>query len=178
VNEGQVVGPGTPVFQTNGAGDGSWILRVAVSDGQWAGLTAGDSAVVTTDLPDLKPIKGTVSKKSEGVDPLTGTFTIDIKPSFSLNRSVASGMFGKATITPSRGRKLWVIPYDALLDADGSTGYVFVTRDKHKALLIHVSISGITRDNVFIDGGLEGFNTLIISGSAYLADQSPVKIFQ
>lgn len=177
VNEGQVVGPGIPVFQTNGAGDGKWILRVSVSDGQWSSLVVGDSAVITSDLPDLKKVRGIVNKKSEGIDPVTGTFTIDIKPSVSLNRSVASGMFGKVMITPSHGRKLWIIPYDALLDGDGNKGYVFVTRDMHKAIRINVSIAGITRDDVLIDSGLEGCNTLIVSGSAYLADQSLIKIF-
>jgi len=68
VNEGQVVSPGMPVFQTNGAADGNWILRVAVSDGQWSNLETGDSAVITSDLPQLKSVRGYVTKKSEGVD--------------------------------------------------------------------------------------------------------------
>jgi RND family efflux transporter MFP subunit len=178
VNEGQVVGPGTPVFQTNGAGDGNWILRVVVSDGQWSSLAPGDSAVITSDLPDMKPMKGTLTQKSEGVDPVTGTFTIDIKPIVSLNNRVASGMFGKATITPSSGRKMWVIPYDALLDGDGSSGYVFVTSDRETATKVKVSVAGITRNNVLIDGGLEQYSTLIISGSAYLSDQSRITIIR
>jgi len=176
VNEGQVVSPGTPVFQTNGAGDGNWILRVAVSDGQWSNLSTGDSAIITSDLPDMKSVRGSVTKKSEGVDPVTGTFTIDIKPRVSLSRSVASGMFGKVKITPSHGRKLWIIPYDALLDGDGSKGYVFVTHDRRKAIRTNVSIAGITRNNMLIDGGLEGCNSLIVSGSAYLSDNSLINI--
>jgi RND family efflux transporter MFP subunit len=176
VNDGQVVGPGTPVFQTNGAGDGNWILRVAVSDGQWNNLETGDSAVITTDLPDLGELGALVSRKSEGVDPVTGTFTIDIKPNRNLIQKVASGMFGKVTITPAHGRKLWSIPYDALLDGDGNKGYVFVTCDRRKATRIKVSIAGITRDKVLIDKGFEKCNTLIISGNAYLSDQSLITI--
>lgn len=178
VNEGQVVGPGSPVFQTNGAGDGNWILRVAVSDGQWSSLEKGDSASITSDLPGLKSISGFVSKKSEGVDPVTGTFTIDIKPVRSLSHSVASGMFGKVTITPSHGRKMWLIPYDALLDGDGSKGYVFVTCDMIRAKKIKVSVAGISRDHVLIDGGLEDCSTVIVSGSAYLTDNSLIRITQ
>ncbi len=176
VNEGQVVGPGTPVFQTNGAGNGNWILRVAVSDGQWSSLAIGDPAVISTDLPEMRSAGAFVMHKSEGVDPVSGTFTIDLKPSTSLGRFVASGMFGKAVITPARGRKCWLIPYDALLDGDGNKGYVFVTSDGHKASRVKVSIAGITRDHVMIDGGLEGCNTLIVTGSAYLTDQSPITV--
>jgi RND family efflux transporter MFP subunit len=176
VNEGQVVGAGSPVFQTNGAGDGNWILRVAVSDGQWSSISIGDSALVTSDLPAARRIRGTVSRKSEGVDPVSGTFTVDIRPSVSLGRVVASGMFGKATITPSNGVKVWAVPYDALLDADGNTGFVFVTGNGETVEKIKVSIAAVNRDRVLIDGGLEGRTNLIISGNAYLSDQSRIKI--
>ena len=176
VNEGQVVGAGAPVFQTNGAGKGNWILRVAVGDGQWSSLDIGDSAVISSDLPGLKTARGTVLHKSEGVDPLSGTFTIDIRPVVNPGRLVASGMFGKAAITPARGRQCWKIPYDALLDGNGCQGFVFVTCDGKKATRVRVSIAGITRDNVLIDSGLEECSTLIVSGSAYLTDQSPVTI--
>jgi RND family efflux transporter MFP subunit len=176
VNEGQVVGPGTPVFQTNGAGDGDWTLRVAVSDGQWSSLANGDSAVITSDLPGIQAVKGKVLKKSEGVDPVTGTFTIDIKPAMILSHKVASGMFGRATIHPGKGQDLYAIPYDALLDGDGSNGCVFVTCDRHTARKIRVTVASINRDHVLIDGDFGGCNTLIVSGSAYLADQSPISI--
>ncbi|MEI6898701.1 MAG: efflux RND transporter periplasmic adaptor subunit [Bacteroidota bacterium] len=176
VNEGQVVGPGTPVFQTNGAGKGDWILRVAVSDGQWSLLERGDLAVISTDLPGLGSINAMVSKKSEGVDPVSGTFTIEITPLITVAQKIASGMFGKVTIKPAKGSSCWTIPYDALLDGDGTTGYVFVTCDGKKAQRKKVSIAGITRDHVMIDKGLEGCDKLIISGSAYLTDQSPIQI--
>lgn len=176
VNEGQVVGAGTPVFQTNGAGDGNWILRVAVSDGQWSSLSIGDSALITSDLPEMKMIRGKVSRKSEGVDPVSGTFTVDIRPVVNLGRVVASGMFGKATITPSNGMRVWAIPYDALLDADGNTGYVFVTSNSETAKKVNVRIAAVNPGRVLIDGGLEGHTNLIISGSAYLSDQSRIKI--
>ena len=85
-------------------------------------------------------------------------------------------MFGKAVITPARGRSCWIIPYDALLDGDGNKGFVFVTCDGRKASRVKVSVSGITRDHVLIDGGLEGCSTLIVTGSAYLTDQSLITI--
>jgi RND family efflux transporter MFP subunit len=178
VNEGQVVGPGTPVFQTNGAGDGNWILRVAVSDGQWSNLAVGDRAVITTDANPAQPVNGEVSKKSEGVDPYSGTFTIDIKPMGKQLNSIASGMFGKAVITPSSGMKVWKIPYEALLDGDGNTGFVFLACDQNKAVKQKVSIAGLTRDHVLIDQGLEQCQKVITTGNAYLTDQSPITLIK
>ncbi len=178
VNEGQVVGPGTPVYMTNGAADGNWILKVAVSDGQWSTIKTGDPAVISTDIGNDRPMMGHVSKKSEGVDPYTGTFTINITPVPGFKIPIASGMFGKATITPSTGQKVWKIPYDALLDGDGNKGFVFTTCDRKTALRQPVSIAGLYRDFAMIDKGLENCNTVIIRGSAYLKDRSPVKIIR
>jgi RND family efflux transporter MFP subunit len=176
VNEGQVVGPGTPVFQTNGAGDGDWILRVAVSDRQWSSLVAGDKAMIRSDVHAGIEIPGRVSKKSEGVDPYSGTFTVDIKPEAPLKSQVASGMFGRATITPSSGRKVWKIPYDALLDGSGNSGYVFLACDGQHATKQKVTIASLHRDYVLIEAGLEQCNRVIITGSAYLTDQSPITL--
>lgn len=178
VSEGQVVGPGTPILMTNGAADGNWILKVAVSDGQWSSLEPGDPAVITTDIPNSRPFMGHVSKKSEGVDPYTGTFTINVKPLPGFGVPIASGMFGRATLTPSTGRKLWKIPYDALLDGDGNKGFVFTTCDRKTAMRREVYIAGLYRDFVTVEKGLEDCNTVIITGSAYLKDRSPINIIR
>ena len=55
---------------------------------------------------------------------------------------------------------------------------MFVTYGDGRALRVKVSVAGITRDHVLIDGGLEGCNTLIVSGSAYLTDQSPITVIR
>jgi RND family efflux transporter MFP subunit len=44
VNQGQLVSTGTPVFQTNGAGDGKWYLKVGVSDREWNAISEGNVA--------------------------------------------------------------------------------------------------------------------------------------
>lgn len=179
VNEGQVVGPGTPVFMTNGAAKARWILRVAVSDGQWSSIKIGDPAVITTDVGEnVRPMMGHVSKKSEGVDPLTGTFTLNITPVSGYNIPIASGMFGRATITPSTGKKVWKIPYDALLDGDGNKGFVFTACNKNTAVRQQVFIAGLYRDFVLIDEGLDPCNMLIIKGSAYLKEGSRIRIIR
>jgi len=174
VNEGQIVGAGTPIVQINGAKQGNWILKVGVSDNQWAAIKTGDKAEITTDAFPGQPLHAFVSKKSEGIDPYSGTFTIQLqlkdKPG-----GLASGLFGKATIIPSANVSVWKIPFESLLDGDKNEGYVFVTNDHKKAEKVKVSIGSIDRDNVLITGGLEGKNYLIVSGSAYLNDKSDIR---
>ena len=179
-NEGQVVAPGTPVLQTNGANNGNWLLRVGISDRDWAQIRTGDKATITSEAAPGTIMNGTVYRKSEGVDPATGSFGIDIKVDRNEAATIASGMYGNATITTAAPETTtnanWSVPYDALLDGDGSTGYVFITNDNKTAERIKVTIAGMEKDKVWISDGLQNARSLIISGSAYLSDKSKIKI--
>ncbi len=173
-NTGQVVGPGTPVFQTNGAGKTSWILKVGVSDKQWAQIKLNDKAIITTDAMPVGELNAVVSAKSEGADPATGSFTIELKLIDNKAIDLADGLFGKATIYPSQKTGTWSIPYTSLLDGNANTGYVFVTEDNKTARKIPVSVAEIDKDSVLINGGLENTQNIIVAGSAYLSDSSPI----
>lgn len=176
--EGQVVGAGTPVFQVNGASSATWQLRVGLSDRQWTALKVGDKATVANDAG--KQWVGTVVRKAQVADPATGLFTADVKVNTTGNDGIASGMYGKATlqIATTQALRVWKIPYDALLDADGSLGYVFVIGADNTARRIPVTIQGMERDRVLISEGLDSVQQLVVSGSAYLTDNSKVRIVQ
>jgi len=176
-SEGQVISPGSTVFQTNGAGQGKWILRTGVSDREWASINPGDKATVTTDALSGKTFQAIVTRKSEGTDAMNGSFTVEVTLK-SPSSGLATGLFGKATIQGSRKQRVWKIPYDALLDGDAQSGYVFVTEDEKTAHKIPVIIGSIEKDQVIILAGLDSAKTLIISGSAYLKDGSAVKIIR
>ncbi|MEI5984119.1 MULTISPECIES: efflux RND transporter periplasmic adaptor subunit [Sphingobacterium] len=177
-NDGQVVGPGTPVLQVNGASNANWKLKVGVGDQQWAQIKIGDQAKISTDAMPNDTLAAVVSKKSEGLDSQSGTFTIFLelreKPAYKL----ASGIFGRSVIQSVQPSKepYWRIPYSALLDADGQDGYVFVTFDGKKAKKQPVKIARMEKDEVLISSGLEGAQGLIVAGSAYLQDGSPIQI--
>jgi RND family efflux transporter MFP subunit len=179
MNAGQVAAPGTPVLQVNGAGAGEWLLRVGVSDREWARIQPGDAAEVETQALAGRRFPGTVARRSEGADPATGAFTIDIRLQ-DKPQGLASGMFGKAVITTraTTGQAFWSIPYDALLDGDGNTGNVFITNDNKTAHKVPVLLAGMEKDVVLVSGGLEQARALIISGSAYLTDSSRIRIVQ
>ena len=91
-------------------------------------------------------------------------------------------MFGNGIITTGTeirrqtSGKYLVHSYEALLDGDGSTGYVFVTNDNKTARRVKVIVAGVEKDHVIISQGLENSGSLIISGSAYLTDQSLITI--
>ena len=148
-----------------------------MSDREWASINVGDKAIITTDALQEKQFEAIVTRKSEGTDAMNGSFTIELTL-LSPGSGLATGLFGKATIQGSRKQRVWKIPYDALLDGDAQSGYVFVTEDQKTALKVPVMVGNIEKDQVIILAGLENVKTLIISGSAYLKDNSAIKIIE
>lgn len=180
--EGQLVQPGTPILQTNGAQSGNWLLRTSISNKEWAAIRLQDTALVEVESVPGKTFTGLVARRSEGIDPSTGSFAVDIRLTGEKPSVIAFGMFGKAVIRTSIQSKsesgTWSVPYDAVLDGDGNSGYVFITNDNKTARKVKVIIAGMDKDHVIISQGLENAGQLIISGSAYLTDSSTIRIIQ
>lgn len=174
-SEGQVVGPGTPVLQVNGASQGKWTLKVGVSDTQWAAIQVGDESSITTDALPNQQLRGKVAKKSEALDPQSGTFTIFIDIVDNPGK-LATGVFAKAIIQTraSATEQQWQIPYEALVDANGKEAYVFITLDGRYAVKQRIILTDIQKDWVMVASGLDSAASLIISGSPYLTDGTPI----
>ncbi len=175
-NDGQVVGPGTPVLLVNGSGRDGWLLKVGVGDRQWAAIQVGDGASIWSHASPNTPLDAVVFRKAEGIDPQSGTFVIQLKIITKDLPPLASGMFAKAEIRPLRKAGAWYIPYEALLDGDAGTGYVFVTNDGQTARQVTVQIADIQKEVVVVTGGLEGAESLIVSGSPYLRDGATITV--
>lgn len=180
MNEGQLASSGSAVFQINGARSGNWMLRAGVSDKEWSNININDKAEIIITALNGKAYSGQVSRKAEGADPMTGAYAVDIKFSGDKPANVAAGMFGKAIISPEKKAtgtaSSWAIPYDALLDGDGSNGFVFVTNDDKTVQKVKVTVASIEKDMVMISDGLQDSKSLIISGSAYLTEKSTIKV--
>lgn len=175
-NAGQQISPGFPVLQTNGTGKGSWKLKVALSDRDWASVREGDVVEISTPVQPNNFYGGRVKRKSRIADALTGTYQVEIEFDEAAPEYLASGMFGAAIIHASQEQPTWYVPYEAILDANGGKGFVFVTKDKETAEKITVNLGRIYADKVQILEGLEGYQHLIVSGSAYLSDRSSISI--
>lgn len=175
VNAGQVVGVGDPILLTNSASQGAWILKVGVSDKEWSAVRIGDKAAVTLDAFEKKVFDAGVTRKSETADPQTGAFTVELQIK-NEGVKLATGMFGAATIHSGEKQSSWSVPYEAVLDANGADGFVFVTSDNKTAKKQPVVIESFDGTSMRINSGLENAKALIVSGSAYLSDNSPIII--
>lgn len=176
-NPGQLVGSGTPILQVNGANQDNWTLQVSVNDQNWSRVFAGDTASIHLENLD-KDIPAKVIRKSQSSDPVTGAFWIELQPNQLDGIEVASGLFARATIFPKEKIQGWEIPYEAVLDAQGDYGYVFVTEDQQTAKKVRVRLGKLSAENVQVLEGLEQYPSLIVSGSAYLKEGSTITISQ
>lgn len=174
VNAGQQVASGAPVLQINGANQGNWMLKATVNDQNWSLISISDQAVIFPSNSDSIP--GRVIRKSQAADPVTGAYWVEVSPEKSEGLNLASGMFGKVLILPSQKTEGWQIPYEAILDAQGNEGYVFVTDDEKVSKKIKVRLGKISTNSVQVLSGLENHKMLIVSGSAYLTDGSTIQI--
>ena len=177
-NTGELANSGDPVIILNIiSGASKWILKVGVPDKEWAVIENGNKAEVRFDAFPGKTFSAIVSQRSLAADAVSGSFQIELQID-PQHHQPATGMFGKATIFPDHPQTGCSIPYEALLEANGKQGFVFVSDDKKTVKRIPVTISDIKENVVYISQGLEGHSFIITAGSPYLADNSPITIQQ
>jgi len=177
-NEGEIVDGGMPVFLTNSTQkSNSYLLKVGVTDREWAAIKVGQSAKVTLDgYPDHK-FDATVFRKLQAADREIGSFQIELK--LKLDQVIpAVGMFGKAEIKTDQIEKSVVIPYNALVEADGEQGFIFAPNGKNRVKKIAVHILKFDNNKVYLKEKPFGIDQIVISNSAYLNEQSIIKIIQ
>ena len=175
MNEGELVNPGTPVLFMNDTADSQWKLEIGVSDKDWARLQIGDHATIDVDAYPNTLFEGKVIRLSQGVDPTNGAYTIEI--SINPNHTkFATGMFAKAIINPTLKNKYWVIPIEAIANANGTNGNVFVMQGQHKVKRLPISIAFFDGNNVAISDGLNNVDKVITAGIGFINEYVTVKV--
>ncbi|MCG2618020.1 efflux RND transporter periplasmic adaptor subunit [Terrimonas sp. NA20] len=177
-NEGEVVNAGMPVLAINeSSGASDWILRVGVTDKEWATIQIGDKASVTLDAFPEQVFPAKVFRKSQAADIASSSFQIELKMALGAI-TPAVGLFGKAEIETKNTGDMMVIPYASLVEADGNKGYVFTTQGLNKVKKIPVTILKFDNNKVYLKDKFSNDEQIVVSNSAYLNEQSSIKIIQ
>lgn len=176
-SKGEIVGPGSPVLIINETShNNNYLLKVGLTDTEWASTKIGQKATVTLDGYPDKKFEAFVFRKSQVADRALGSFQVELK--LVMNESKpAVGMFGKAEIKTEHSEDFMVIPYNSLLEADGNKAFVYVV-ENNKVKKRPVTIAKFENANVFIQDGLQKNDNIVISNSAYLNEQSVIKIIK
>lgn len=174
VRDGEVTGPGTPVLVLISDKKSDWVVKVGVSDRDWARLQPGDKADIELDAYPGRQVDGVVSSLSLAADPLTHLYDLEIRLTGNIPR-VASGLFAKVKLWPSGVSRYAAIPVEALLEGHGHDGFVFVMKDG-KAARKPVKIGYLDQDKVLLTAGLDSADRVITAGSAFLIEGASVHI--
>jgi len=175
-NPGEVIPSGSPVFIANdAAGNLGWILECAVNDLQWTQLNVRDKCEVQLDAYPNQTLQGRIKNKAAQSDPVSGSFRIEIDLS-PKGLVMAEGMFGQVEIATKIVNKRIAIPYDALVEANGRKGFVYISQGDTIAKRMPVSISDIETDKVYIREGLSDKQNVILSNSSFLSPDAKIEV--
>ncbi len=175
MNDGELASSGSPVFIMNGTANNDWVVRFGVSDKDWAILKKGDHAEVNMDAYPGITFKGIINKMAEAADIQSGTYEIEVKV-LPEGKKFAAGLFSAVHINSNAIQKVAIIPIEALAEADGKTGYVYVLNADQKTVTKKpVQIAFVDTDKVAIKSGLENVTAVITDGLSYLTENSVIK---
>lgn len=175
MNEGELAGPGSPLFLITGNTSNDWVVRFGASDKDWAALKMGDVATVYIDAYPDKTFKGVISKMAAAADPYSNTYEVEVKV-LPGNDRFAAGLFSKIQLQPAKKQRVAVIPVEAITEGDGKHAFVYTLNSDGKTVKKHtVQVAFIENDKVGIAAGLEGVQEVITAGVSYLTENAVVK---
>lgn len=177
-NEGELVGAGAPVLMINSSAQNDWIVKIGLPDVDWARVKKGDVAKITTDAYPNEVLAGELSSINEGADAASGLYQAEVSVKAS-NKKLASGLFARVEIAPTSRRKLQAVPIEAIVEGQGKNAFVFVVgEDKKSVKKLPIVVAYLENKTAFVSSGLDSTREVISGGSAFLTENSTVKIDQ
>lgn len=171
MNEGEITGSGTPVFVLFETGSNDWIVKVSVSDRDWARAQTGMPARVCLDAYPEVVFNGRVRDLAPAADPANGLYTVEISIQ-PQGRRFAPGLFATVDIQPPKARRYPMIPIEAIMEGEGSKAFVFTLgADGSSVRKIPVELAFIEGSHAIIRSGLDSIQEVITSGAPYLNEQ-------
>lgn len=172
---GETVSAGAPVLALALEDEGR-VARVLVTDREIVRLRVGDPATIVLDARPDAPMTGTIARLAAGADPASGLHAVELVAE-GLGARGRAGLVVRATITPSDARTVALVPANALLEADGATGFVWALRDdRRRATRRAVRIAFLHEGRVAIADDLEGAREVVTDGAAYVRARSMLEI--
>ena len=172
---GELVSPGQPVLVLGSSERGA-VLRVGVADRDAVRIKAGDAATVRFDAFPGEELRGSVVEVAAAANPATGTYEVEVSVDAG-GRTLASGLVGRVEIRPAEGRRMQLVPIEAIVEGDGDRATVYMVDEPTKrARRVPVTVAFIQGARVAISGGLDGVGRVVTDGAAYLADGVEVQV--
>ncbi len=174
MEENEMAGPGYPVLLF-GSTEGSWIVRIHVTDRDRVRLRTGDSAVIILDAFPGERFSAEVSELANAADPYTGTFEVELRLKPPVRQPLLTGMIARADIYAKQEESVSVVPVEALMNASGSTANVFEVVNG-RPVRRTVTILDIGKNDVLVSGDLKPGTLVITDNLNSITDSTDIII--
>lgn len=170
----ELTGPGTPVLVFSELGNDEWVVKAGLADKDIVRVHTGDKAVAVFDAYPGKKFPAYVSQLSETADPHTGTFEVELTIEPGRERMI-NGLVAIVDIEAERNQMVTLVPPEAVTDADGSKGYVYVVEEADTtAKRVAVTIAYLDNQYVAVEEPINKMGLVITEGAANLGPGSKV----
>ncbi|MFO7370327.1 MAG: efflux RND transporter periplasmic adaptor subunit [Bacteroidales bacterium] len=174
--EHELVGAGTPVIVFSEQGSEEWVIKAGLADKVIVKVNKGDRAVAIFDAYPGKKFEAYVSQLTETADPYTGTFEVEltIDPG---NERMINGLVAVVYIEAQNNHVVTLVPPEALTEAGGSQGYVYVLQQADTtAKKVPVTIAYLDNHYVAVREPVNNMGLVITEGAAHLENGSKVSL--
>lgn len=175
-NAGEFISPGASVYLISSNRRSDWVVRVGVSDKDWARLRLGNRASIALDAYPGQTFNGIVSELAQAADPVNKLYEVEVQINPG-SVKFAPGLFAKVTLIPAQSRSYTLVPVEAIVEGNGKDGFVYLlTDDKKHVRKVPIQIGFLDGDKVLLANGLAGAKNVVTAGSAYLTEESSVVV--
>ncbi len=174
VRENELVAAGYPVYALGISGK-NWVVRTGLSDRDIVKIHPGDSAKILIDAWPDQPFTAVVSQIDEAANPQTGTYEIEMKLD-KTDFKLASGFIANVEVLPKQKTTCFLVPVEALMEADGQSGFVFVPTSGGTVKKVKVGIITLIGNQAALTGELDNVQAVVTEGASYLSDNIAVEI--
>lgn len=174
MHEGEITGPGTPVFAILGVGNSDWKISAGLIDKDWARVKVGDEAIVILDAYPSQQFECRVSDKSVIGGSASGRIDVELKFK-NPTKALAAGLIGKVNITPSESVSGTFLPIEAITRSNGKNAIVF-KNVQGQAVATSVKTGQIEKNKIAILSGIQAGDEIITTGAMYIEDGDSILI--
>lgn len=175
MNAGEIAGPGMPAFVLFETGNDDWVVKVSVSDRDWARLALGMRAEVRMDAYPEAPFSGKVSDLAPAADPANGLYPVEIKVT-PQGKRFAPGLFAQVAITPQQARTYATVPVEAIVEGDGREAFVFALQpDGEGVRKVPVQVAFLDGSTAVLAQIPDDATEVITAGAPYLTEKKRVR---
>jgi membrane fusion protein (multidrug efflux system) len=173
VNQGEFVGPGSPLVALENMED--VLVKLELADRDIVKIEKGQTVEVTTDAFPDRVFEGIVDKMASAAHPVTRTFQVEVRID-NHDGSLRSGMIASLHIVLEKSRGL-VVPSEALIDRIEGEAVVFVVADQiARRTKIRLGKS-FDREVEVLDGLAEG-DDVVVYGKEQVKDGQSIDSYE